>query len=508
MLLFAPISVGAFLLACRWRPSAAVPTLLATAAAFCWLADPGALIYLTVSLVGNFATVTVLRRLADRPRAQRAITAAAIVTNLLPLFVFRWQAASVAGAAHGSLVPLGYAFYTLGQISFLLDAQRAGAATLSFPRYAAGLSLFCQLPAGPVISWRGMEAQYQRLGRFVPSRWTVARGGTLFLAGLGKKTWIADPLADMVDALWRAAQAGPVAPLEAWLVAWGFLLQLYFDFSSYSDMAIGIALCLGLVLPINFNSPLKARSPGDYVMRWHVSLMMFLRLYVFEPAFRAARRLPIRPTPRRYAVAYALATLAALMAVGAWHSISPTTLIVAALLGMLLVAVQLARSASRDGTRPVGRLRRRAAAIGGRVFVLIAASILALFLRADDAGVPLQVIGTMFDGGGAAAQVADFLRYGVALFGDAPVAVPDPLPASGFPAAVAAQLVLPITLVALAAPNTMELFGMIEPAGRVAARWRWRPSLGWGLATGALLMLALVGIASPASQHEFIYARI
>jgi D-alanyl-lipoteichoic acid acyltransferase DltB (MBOAT superfamily) len=502
-LLFVPITIGTFLLLCRRCPPLAVAALLIAAALYCWITDLRTLVWLSISLIANYMLMTLIR---TRPgeRERRWLTALGIVTNLAPLVAYKWLAAHPdqigAAAAVGpdrllviqsAVVPLGMAFFTLQQITFLIDAGNPARQPLGFARYAAWGSLFAQLPAGPIAPYRTMAEQYAKLGRSVPSREMVFRGATLFLAGLFKKAWIADPLGNAVETASNAVQSGHFHATDAWTLSWGFLVQLYFDFSAYSDIAIGLALCVGIKLPINFNSPLKASSPGQYVMRWHISLMMFVRFYVFEPVFQLARRLPVRPTARRYAVAWSLAMVTAFVAVGLWHTLALTKVIEAVALGLLLVVIQTLRLRWRTRPRTLRRAGKIAVHVITRVGILFAAAILALLLRTNGGATSMRVIGSMLDFGSLLRQAAEIgldpgaLRHATA----------------------GNRALLVATLVALLSPNTMQIFGIGDVPG--CPHWiRWRPSLRWGFASGMLLVAALAGIAAPVVPRTFIYADI
>ena len=465
-----------------------VAVLLAASALYCWIADPGALPVLVMSIVGNFSFMLLLRSVRN-PAARRGLTGVGIGLNVAVLAAFKWLQANaapeVAVAAlggRGGVIPLGLTFYTLQQISYLVDAQKQGATRLSLPRYAAWMGSFAQLPAGPIATYRMMADQYAVLGRKSPSAATLARGATLFFAGVVKKTWLADPLGQRVDRIWDLIQSAAMTPWRAWTAAWGYFLQLYFDFSAYSDMAIGLALCVGIALPMNFNSPLKATSPGEYVMRWHVSLMMFVRSYVFEPMFQAARRLPIRPTPRRYLVAWSLATIAAFVTVGLWHTLSLSTLGVALAVGLLMVVLQNARLRWRSTPRSRGALWRWTSMTVSRLMLLAAAAICALFLRAETPAEAMKLLAVMLPLG----NTSEASR----------AVTPFPIP----------FFIIGASIVALVAPNTMQIFG-IGGATPAPAWLRWRSSARWGFAAGGLFILALIGIANLQSPRSFIYAR-
>lgn len=483
------MTVGAFALACRWRPAVAVGVLVAASLLFCLLAGPVSLAFLTASILGNFAAVAVIRRLAPGSTARKLVVAGAIIANLAPLVAFKVSQQILPVA-----LPLGLAFYTLQQITFLIDAQKPGVERLGLLRHAAWGSFFGQLPAGPIAAYGRMAPQFARLGFMAPTGADIARGGALVLAGIVKKTWLADPMARKVDAVLTAVDLGGVTPVEAWTAAWGYTLQLYLDFSAYSDIAIGVGLCFGLLLPINFNSPLKAASPGQYVMRWHMSLMAFVRDYVFEPVFRIARKLPIRPTSRRYGVAWALATLVAYLVVAAWHTAALLPLLQGLGVAVLLIILQFIRQNARAAPRPISALEQGARRIVGQALILIAVAIIALMLRVGDGQTLGRVLPALVDLKALFAALTD----GATLSGLYPNA--------RLPGVRTVAMMGAVTLMVLACPNTMQIFG-IAGASAAPAWLRWRPTLLWGALTVGLLLLALIGVTRPVQQYGFIYAQ-
>ena len=482
------MTVAAFALACRWRPAAAAGVLVAASVLFCLLAGPASLAFLTASILGNFAAVALIRRLPPGSTWRKIVIAGAIIANLAPLIAFK-----VAQQILPVALPLGLAFYTLQQITFLIDAQKPGAGRLGLLRHAAWGSFFGQLPAGPIGAYGRMTPQFSRLGFIAPGGADIARGGALVLAGIVKKTWLADPMARKVDAVLTAVDLGAVTPVEAWTAAWGYTLQLYLDFSAYSDIAIGAGLCFGLLLPINFNSPLKATSPGQYVMRWHMSLMAFVRDYVFEPVFRVARRLPIRPTSRRYGIAWALATLVAYVVVAAWHTAALLPLLQGLGVAVLLIVLQFARQTARAAPRPVGALEQGARRVAGQVLILIAVAVIALMLRVEDGQMLARVLPALVDLKAFLAGLPDGASLSL-------------YPNARLPGARTLAMMGAVTLMVLACPNTMQIFG-IAGASPAPAWMRWRPTLLWGGLTVGLLLLALIGVTRPVQQYGFIYAQ-
>lgn len=178
------------------------------------------------------------------------------------------------------VLPLAISFYTFQQIAYLVDNYQGEVRKSSFLEYAAFISFFPQLIAGPIVHHRQLIPQFRKI-RKTPNFNLVSKGIYIFSIGLFKKVCIADYLA-------KFAQAGfdvipnPTTP-EAWISSLSYTLQLYFDFSGYTDMAIGGALLFGITLPINFNSPYKAISIQDFWRRWHITLSNFLRDYIYIP---------------------------------------------------------------------------------------------------------------------------------------------------------------------------------------------------------------------------------
>lgn len=483
-----------FALACRWRPAAAPWVLVAGSLLFCLAAGPKTLIFILLSILGNFAAMAVIRRMTPGSAGRKLAVTAAVLANLAPLVAFK-----LAQQVVPVVLPLGLAFYTLQQITFLIDSQKAGSERLGLLRFAAWGSFFGQLPAGPIGAYGRMAPQFARLGLTPPAAADVARGVALILAGVVKKCWLADPMARKVEAVLIAADLGPVTPLEAWTAAWGFMLQLYLDFSAYSDIAIGVGLCFGLLLPINFNSPLKAASPGQYVMRWHMSLMAFVRDYVFEPVFRMARKLPINSTSRRYGVAWAMATLVAYLVVAAWHTTAPLPLFQGFCVALLIILLQFARQNWRGAARTVSPVERRARRLAGHALILLGVAVIALMLRAegDQLG---RLAPALTDVDGAVRLVADLGRSMFAGGGA------EFYPNARLPGVRTLAMMLVVTTTVLVCPNTMQIFGLIGAEG-TTARLRWRPTMLWGVLTVVLLVLALVGVTRPVDQYGFIYAQ-
>jgi D-alanyl-lipoteichoic acid acyltransferase DltB (MBOAT superfamily) len=184
------------------------------------------------------------------------------------------------GLAVNILLPVGISFYTFTQIAFLVDAYRGNVARYGLPHYALFVTYFPHLIAGPILHHKDMIPQFESERTKRPDPHLILCGLIIFAIGLFKKTCLADGIQPLV-----APAFGANTPSfdQAWIGALAYTFQLYFDFSGYSDMAIGISLMFGIFLPLNFNSPYKAASIVDFWRRWHMTLSQFLRDYLYIP---------------------------------------------------------------------------------------------------------------------------------------------------------------------------------------------------------------------------------
>jgi alginate O-acetyltransferase complex protein AlgI len=179
------------------------------------------------------------------------------------------------------LLPIGISFYTFHTISYIVDSyRRTITPTKNFWEFACYVSLFSQLVAGPIVRFRQIEGDLENIDH-ASRRSFLDKGWSFFTIGLVKKVLIADTIATVINP--AMAHALQLSSLSAWLCTLGYTYQLYFDFSGYSDMAVGLGYLFGLRLPQNFNSPYKADSLGDFWHRWHMSLSSCLRDYLYIP---------------------------------------------------------------------------------------------------------------------------------------------------------------------------------------------------------------------------------
>lgn len=278
-----PLVWVSFLLCRRWgMTSAAVAVLLCGSTIFyvSWSWHDGAL--LLASIVLNHA----LGR-CQQARPSRRWLILAIVGNLSLLLYYKYAGfllGFLPQAVHWQwALPLGISFFTFQQMAWHVDLyQRRPGTTSGLARYALFVLFFPQLIAGPIVHARNILPRLRAgwLGRPLP--WTL--GVTLLCMGLAKKVLLADSIAPGVDRLFGAAASGQALnAVEVLTAAFGYGLQLYFDFSGYGDMAVGLGLMFGIRLPTNFRAPYRSSSIVDFWRRWHITLSAFLRDYLYVP---------------------------------------------------------------------------------------------------------------------------------------------------------------------------------------------------------------------------------
>ncbi|WP_107667512.1 MBOAT family protein [Cyanothece sp. BG0011] len=226
----------------------------------------------------------------------------------------------------GLILPLGISFYTFTQIAYLVDAYRGELKKENYnlPTYGLFILFFPQLIAGPILRHDELIPQLRSLKNKVFSSKTFSLGLIFFTLGLSKKVIIADTLSPWVATIFNNTSS--LTFIDAWVGAISYTLQLYFDFSGYSDMAIGLGYMFNIVLPINFNSPYKATSISDFWRRWHITLSNFLRDYLYIP-LGGSRRGEIR----RYAN-----LIMTMLLGGLWHGAGWTFVIWGGLHGLYL----------------------------------------------------------------------------------------------------------------------------------------------------------------------------
>lgn len=286
---------------------------------------------IVASIVLNFA----LGRAIERTRS-RALTAFGVAANLAALGWFKYanfvehNIEWLSGAdipLPEIVLPLAISFFTFQQISYLVDARNGRTHDHDFIQYAAFVSFFPQLIAGPILQQKRTMQEFAAPQAFRVTADGFSWGLKIFIGGMAKKLLIADPMGTVATPLFDHALTNPLALEQAWTAALAYTFQLYFDFSGYSDMAIGLGLMVNIHLPFNFNSPYRATSIADFWRRWHITLSSFLRDYLYIPL--GGNRLGVT---RTYANLFVVMVLG-----GLWHGAGWTFVIWGAMHGACLL---------------------------------------------------------------------------------------------------------------------------------------------------------------------------
>jgi alginate O-acetyltransferase complex protein AlgI len=375
---------------------------------------PAYLVLLGASLVLNYRVYCSL--LESR---SRGLLVTAVTLNLVWLGVIKYLAfvtetvfslSGLAGFAtpphapawmHWAL-PLGISFYTFHMLSAMLDVYRGvWAKPVSFGRWCLYVSFFPHLIAGPILRPGQLIDQ---LGELAPIKANALRlGGAIFVGGLVKKMLLADNLAPIADAAYgHPAALGAAA---AWIGTLAFAFQIYFDFSGYSEMAIGLARLFGVSLPRNFLYPYISRNPSEFWRRWHITLSAWLRDYLYIPLGGS----------RGGSLQTGINLMLTMLLGGLWHGASWTFVAWGGLHGLYLIAHRaLLAFCARLGVRPGGAVAS-ALSLAGLPLTSLFVLVTWVFFRSDGFGAALQVLAAMTGGQSAAAVAPVFRRYEMGL---------------------------------------------------------------------------------------------
>lgn len=484
LFLFLPLTLAGFLVLSRLaeRRWAEYWLILCSLVFYSWFDVRNTPIILG-SVLFNYSCARSIARLVNggASRAATLVFTGGVAVNIAVLCYYKYTdffLCEVLGlfglsfAPKGIELPLGISFFTFQQIIFLKDIRSRAVSDFTFTKYLFCVTFFPHLIAGPIIKYKNILTQLYSRAFFTFSPVYASAGVTWLLLGLFKKVLVADSLAPYAGkAFGLAAQGGGLTPLDAWIGSLAYTFQIYFDFSGYSDMAIGLGLLFKIELPVNFNSPYKATSIVDFWRRWHITLSWFLRECIY---------IPLGGNRRGRAAQYANLMVTMLLG-GMWHGAGWTFLIWGGMHGLGLVVTH-AWTALRGDVTPsaLGRIWRVA---GTFAFVSLA-------------WVPFRADG--------AAAMAVFYK---SMFGLSPVSPALP----GFGLEVAALLAA-CAAAAWFMPNTQEIMSRFQPcveqylsgrpAGRLQAVMTWRPGAAMALLAAAVLVLIVVNLGN---NTEFLY---
>ena len=308
----------------------------------------------------------------------------AVSANVLFLCYFKYAAffvetfnqltGATVGVPHAAF-PLGISFFTIIQIMFLVDRYEGLVEECHWLDYLVFAGFFPYVSMGPIVRWKQVVPQLND-----PKGWrlnpdNVARGLFILVIGLFKKVVLADSFFLWADA--GFSYAHPLSLVGGWIAALAFTFQLYFDFSGYTDMAIGAALMFNINLPQNFNAPFRAQSISDFWRRWHMTLTNFFTTYLYTPMIRSMKKVTFAKAM--------LATLATMVIIGFWHGANWTFVIFGALHGVALVLNQCWKKLKWPMPAPLGWFL---------TFTFVVAAL--VFFRSADVAQATRILASMF----------------------------------------------------------------------------------------------------------------
>jgi alginate O-acetyltransferase complex protein AlgI len=481
--LFLPITLLIYYaLGARDRRSVAAGWLVVMSLAFYGWWNPIYLLLIITSMSVNYLIGTVISNPETRNR--KALMVAGVTANLSILLYFKYtnfivdSINDVSGASlyiSRIVLPLGISFFTFQKIAYLVDAYQGKTREHNFLHFCLFVVFFPQLIAGPIVHHSEILPQFAKKETYRFDSNKLFVGLTIFFMGVFKKVIIADHFATYASPIFNAAKAGTaISFVDSWAGALAYTYQLYFDFSGYSDMAMGLGWMFGVRLPLNFRSPYKATNIIDFWRRWHMTLSRFLRDYLYIPL--GGNRLG---SARRYINLFTTMVLG-----GIWHGAGWTFLVWGMLHGIYLVI-----NHSWHKVRGMIGMDSGAPTLWGRILsqglTFLAVVVAWVFFRAETMGSALTLLRSMFGGNGIVLSGSQVLG-------------------SGLDIGVFAL----ITLIVFLAPSIDEIMGAHFPGldseqeDSAPRRWTWRPSPAWAVAAAIVTVISILGLTR---VSEFLY---
>lgn len=457
--------------------------------------NPPYLILLLLSIAVNFMLGSVLRQRAKLGLKSDLILICGVTLNLLFIGYFKYAYFFIANLNQfvtepipfdPIILPLGISFFTFQKIAFLVDASRGEIKDLRFLDYCLFVTFFPQLIAGPIVQHKQIIPQVQAHTRLKISSKNLSIGLTLFFIGLFKKIAIADSIAVYANAAFNGAATGMILSFwEAWAGAFAYALQLYFDFSGYSDMAIGLGYLFGIKLPINFNSPYKATNIIDFWHRWHMTLSAFLKDYLYIPL--GGNR---NGNVRRY-----LNLMLTMLLGGLWHGANWTFVCWGAMHGLFLMINHLWRFTTKS-LKWLSLFNHQIMKYVSQGLTLLAVVVAWVPFRADNIKIAKDMLVSMFSlseitlPNSILSSASHFQGKGMFYNGLANWYY-------GIP------LIMILMLMVVSVPNSMQLM-RYELLGAQFShyRFRWYPTKQWAL---VMAMLVLTTLMLLSEESEFLY---
>jgi alginate O-acetyltransferase complex protein AlgI len=488
---FLPLVLGGAALFARFGTRAVILWLLLASFLFYCYWNPPLVLLLLGSIIVNALLGRGLVLTAAASAWRKPVLIGGIAFNLGLLGYFKYTGFLIANAASlfGShwavpdiVLPIGISFFTFQQIAYLVDTYRDEVQEFDLARYALFVAFFPQLIAGPIVHHKQIVPQLSGATLRAFSAHNLAIGASIFAIGLFKKVVLADGAGVIADRAFDTAASGvALSTIDAWMGAFGFTFQLYFDFSGYSDMALGLARLFGIVLPLNFYSPYKAQNIIEFWRRWHITLSSFLKTYLYVPL--GGNR---RSTGRRY-----INLMVVMLIGGLWHGAAWTFVIWGGIHGILLVANHCWHALRRRQNWQT-QLDGVAARIGAWLVTFVCVVFAWVVFRADSMEVVAAVWLAMIGGGEFPLVSLSWAQGGLREYAGGMV-----------------HLAL-CAVVALVAPNVFDMFRRYNCAladgsferERPYYRVDWRPSWVFACYIAMLFSVAVFGLSA---ETPFLY---
>jgi len=513
---FLPIVFISYYMACSFSHSAARFVLIIASFAFYYWWSPTFTILLATSIAFNYLCVVAILRLGNRPALQGAALTFGIASNLALLGYFKYlfpllhwlgdiSGTTIVSPGANAILPLGISFFTFTQIGYLIDTKVGASQNRDPLDFALFVTFFPHLIAGPILHHREMMPQFADQATYRFKLENVAIGLSIFVLGLAKKVLIADQLSPVVVSAF--GRAHEIQFFGAWLGAISYTIQLYFDFSGYSDMAVGLARLFGIRFPANFDSPYKTTSIIAFWQRWHMTLTRYLNLYLYEPMalWITRRRMRLGKPINRRATAtpsgfYSMVVIPIFYTMGiagVWHGAGPQYLAFGLLHASYLTINQAARVFN---IRPSTWIRVPSPLLApAKVGVTFLAVVIAfVFFRSPSLSDAFAILTAMAGTNGIELKSRHIAYLDTTVL----------LPSTSGLMSISTLSSLAIALfIVWALPNVNQIFSRSEPVLTGVSDPRpkflqWRPSASWAIVAGAIGAIALLFIGG---RSEFLY---
>src|SRR5438105_9889551 len=416
LFVFLPIALVGYQIAGNFHRKAVILWLGLASLGFYAYWHPPFLVVLLSSVLINYLAAGLIDQSRGNGAVSRRWLWLAICANLLALAYFKYffpllnSLSATAGSSRrwaDVALPLGISFFTFTQIAYLVDLQQGAATRQDFASYLVFVTFFPHLIAGPILHHKEMMPQFQQDRHYRLSFGDMTVGLSWFIMGLGKKVLLADTFAHTANGVFGLPTPVPLG--LAWRGALCYALQLYFDFSGYSDMALGLARMFSIDFPLNFSSPYKSKNIISFWQRWHITLSSYIMAYIFTPLQlwiskqrQAAGKKVSRKalaTPGGFASMVAFPILCTMFLAGIWHGAGLQFIIFGSLHGVYLVVNHAWRILRRQPAADAPE-RSRLSLVAGHVFAVAFTFfwvvIAHIFFRSRSTGQAVSIIGSLF----------------------------------------------------------------------------------------------------------------